>query len=702
MRFGFTFKGEAYEYVWVWYTVLFCTGLSIVSIFTSVFCLNHVRFASGKSLGGGNKINDEDNSPSESVSASRRVSLPAKGATLTFKDVHYTVTASTTKDTIELLKGVSGHFQSGTLTALMGSSGAGKTTLMDVLSLRKTSGEITGDIRLNGFPQEAKSFRRCTGYVEQFDTQSPQLTVRETVEFSAKMRLDEAIPMESKQKYVDQVLQMLELDTIGHLLVGSDATGGLSFEQKKRLSIAVELASNPSIIFLDEPTSGLDARAASIVMRGLRRIADAGISVVATIHQPSIAIFNSFDSLLLLKRGGETVFFGDLGHESSKLIEYLEGYDSTTKIKTGENAATWMLTNIGAGSSSSQDTFDYARAYAHSTLAKDCIESIDKMNESPSADNKITFPTKYATTTRIQSIEVYKRLSKIYCRSPGYNRVRLFVSAIVALLFGSVFASQRVPKTEGDMNSRVTSIYITALFLAVNALNTVLPVFEMERNMFYRHKNSLMYDQGAVNLAFFLVEVPFIMIASMIFCILWYFTVGFSLGAGKFWLYYLFMTLLLATFTFFGQAFMSLFRDSQTAQGFGALFIGMSSIFGGILIRPQKMLEYWVWAYWTFPLHYGLEGLMASQFENDDTPITPVFGTPFYDFVKTNYCPDAANDEPLPSNCTGTAEDWIYVSFGGMWIPEHIPWNILYLVGAIVVAQAITLFGLTTKNFLAT
>lgn len=128
MRFGFTFKGEAYEYVWVWYTVLFCTGLSIVSIFTSVFCLDHVRFASGKSLGGGNKINDEDNSPSESVSASQRVSLPAKGATLTFKDVHYTVTASTTKDTIELLKGVSGHFQSGTLTALMGSSGAGKVS----------------------------------------------------------------------------------------------------------------------------------------------------------------------------------------------------------------------------------------------------------------------------------------------------------------------------------------------------------------------------------------------------------------------------------------------------------------------------------------------------------------------------------------------------------------------------------------------
>ena len=98
-----------------------------------------------------------------------------------------------------------------------------------------------------------------TGYVEQFDVQSPQLTIRETVEFSAKMRLDESIPVETKLKFVDHVLKTLELDTIAGHIVGDD-TGGLSFEQKKRLSIAVELASNPSCIFLDEPTSGLDAR----------------------------------------------------------------------------------------------------------------------------------------------------------------------------------------------------------------------------------------------------------------------------------------------------------------------------------------------------------------------------------------------------------------------------------------------------------
>jgi ABC-type multidrug transport system ATPase subunit len=129
----------------------------------------------------------------------------------------------------------------------------GKTTLMDVLALRKTSGEITGEVHLNGHLQEPQTFRRIMGYVEQFDIQSAQLTVRETVEFSARLRLDEsdeAITPESTQQFVDQTLGLLELNNIAGFLVGSDSSGGLSFEQKKRLSIAVELAANPSILFL--------------------------------------------------------------------------------------------------------------------------------------------------------------------------------------------------------------------------------------------------------------------------------------------------------------------------------------------------------------------------------------------------------------------------------------------------------------------
>ncbi|DBA91181.1 TPA: ABC transporter G member 40 [Trebouxia sp. C0004] len=112
-----------------------------------------------------------------------------------------------------------------------------------------------------------------------------------------------------------------------HAVVGRPGEDGLSVEQRKRLTIAVELVANPSIVFMDEPTSGLDARAAAIVMRTVRNIVNTGRTIVCTIHQPSIDIFESFDELLLLKRGGETIFNGQLGHNSNHLIDYFQLYE---------------------------------------------------------------------------------------------------------------------------------------------------------------------------------------------------------------------------------------------------------------------------------------------------------------------------------------------------------------------------------------
>lgn len=126
----------------------------------------------------------------------------------------------------------------------------------DVIALRKGSGEISGEILLNGFPQEKVSFRRCSGYVEQFDVQSAELTVRETIRFSALLRLEKSNPVyqtpDGLTEHIEFIIKTLELTNEADILVGSEEEGGLTFEQKKRLSIAVELAASPSIVFLDE------------------------------------------------------------------------------------------------------------------------------------------------------------------------------------------------------------------------------------------------------------------------------------------------------------------------------------------------------------------------------------------------------------------------------------------------------------------
>ena len=155
-------------------------------------------------------------------------------------------------DTVNLFIGL---FRPGRMTALMGSSGAGKTTLLDCIALRKRTGNLCGDVYLNGWQQEETSFRRCSGYVEQFDVQSPELTVLETVLFSARLRLDSSQVKSDKERvqFCQAVLSAVELDIIKDFKVGFVESGGLTFEQKKRLSIAVELAASPSILFLDEP-----------------------------------------------------------------------------------------------------------------------------------------------------------------------------------------------------------------------------------------------------------------------------------------------------------------------------------------------------------------------------------------------------------------------------------------------------------------
>lgn len=301
-------------------------------------------------------------------------------------------------------------------------------------------------------------------------------------------------------------------------------------------------------------------------MRGLKRIALAGRAVCATIHQPSIAIFNSFDTLLLLKRGGQVVFHGDLGDQSTNLIDYFQSYETTPLIQPGENPATWMLTTIGAGNSATGHAFDYAAAFSESKLRVECLDKISKFEAAVSDDGLISFPSKYATSAKTQMIEVMKRTWIVYLRSPSYNRTRIFVAAFLSILIGSVFVGNSVPTDETQMRSRMTTVYLSFLIIAINGMNTVLSFFEAERNMFYRHKSALMYDTPAVSSAYTLAEIPFLLGTSFLYTIIFYFMIGFAADATKFFFYYLFMLLCMSLFTYTGQMFVALCPDAQIAQ----------------------------------------------------------------------------------------------------------------------------------------
>ena len=153
---------------------------------------------------------------------------------------------------------------------------------------------------------------------EQMDVHELTATVREAMRFSAYLRQPQHVSKEEKDAYVEEMIELLELQDLSEALVFS-----LNVEARKRLTIGVELASKPELLlFLDEPTSGLDAQSAWNLVRFLRKLADNGQAILCTIHQPSSLLFQTFDKLLLLERGGETVYFGDIGVDSPVLCEY--------------------------------------------------------------------------------------------------------------------------------------------------------------------------------------------------------------------------------------------------------------------------------------------------------------------------------------------------------------------------------------------
>uniref|UniRef100_A0ACD5VQG7 Uncharacterized protein n=2 Tax=Avena sativa TaxID=4498 RepID=A0ACD5VQG7_AVESA len=300
--------------------------------------------------------------------------LPFEPLSMSFNEINYYVdmpaemkTQGVTADKLQLLSGISGGFRPGVLTALMGVSGAGKTTLMDVLSGRKTGGYIEGEVYISGYPKNQATFARMSGYCEQNDIHSPQITVKESLLFSAFLRLPKEVTDQEKKAFVDEVMELIELTGLKDAIVGLPGMSGLSTEQRKRLTIAVELVANPSIIFMDEPTSGLDARAAAIVMRTVRNTVNTGRTVVCTIHQPSIDIFEAFDELLLLKRGGQVIYSGPLGRNSHKVVEYFQEIPGVPKIVDKCNPATWML-DVSSAAAEVRLKIDFAEHYKSSTM----------------------------------------------------------------------------------------------------------------------------------------------------------------------------------------------------------------------------------------------------------------------------------------------------------------------------------------------
>ncbi|OJD38105.1 abc transporter-like protein [Diplodia corticola] len=522
----------------------------------------------------------------------------------TWKNLTYTV--KTPHGDRVLLDNVQGYVKPGMLGALMGSSGAGKTTLLDVLAQRKTDGTIHGSIMVDGRPLPV-SFQRSAGYVEQLDVHESLATVREALEFSALLRQSRETPREEKLRYVDTIIDLLELHDLEHTLIGRPGAG-LSVEQRKRLTIGVELVSKPSIlIFLDEPTSGLDGQAAYNTVRFLRKLAEVGQAVLVTIHQPSAQLFAQFDTLLLLAKGGKTVYFGDIGDNANTIKDYFGRYGAPCPPEA--NPAEHMIDVVSGQLSQGRDWNKvWLESPEHSKVTQELDDMIAEAASKP--PGTVDDGHEFAAPMWEQVKLVTHRMNVALYRNVDYinNKVALHVGS--ALFNG--FSFWMIGDSVGDLQLKLFTVF-NFIFVAPGVIAQLQPLFIDRRDIYEtREKKSKMYHWAPFVTGLVVSEIPYLIVCAVLYFVCWYYTCGFPNTAQYAGSTFFVMLMYEFVYTGIGQMIAAYAPNAVFASLVNPVIIGTLVSFCGVLVPYAQIQEFWrYWIYWLNPFNYLMGALLT-------------------------------------------------------------------------------------------
>lgn len=446
------------------------------------------------------------------------------------------------------------------------------------------------------------------------DIHEPTATVREALQFSALLRQPREVPTKEKYAYCETIIDLLEMHDIAGATIGQVGEG-LNPEQRKRLTIGVELASKPELLlFLDEPTSGLDSGAAFNIVRFLRKLADAGQAILCTIHQPSAVLFENFDELILLKSGGRVVYAGELGKDSQTLIKYFES-NGGQKCPPDANPAEWMLDVIGAGNPDYKGQ-DWGDTWASSKQYEAQSREINELNEkrrNVEHSKNIQDDREYAMPLATQINAVVKRAFVSYWRKPNYIMGKLILHIFTGLF--NCFTFYKLGYSTIDMQSRLFSIFMT-LTISPPLIQQLQPVFLSSRNIFQsRENNAKIYSWFAWTTGAVIVEIPWSLFAGAVYFNCWWWGImgwrpsyqGFPSG------FTLLCVLLFELYYVgFGQAIASFSPNELLASLLVPVFFLFVVSFCGVVVPAQQLPYFWrSWMYWLTPFHYLLEAFLA-------------------------------------------------------------------------------------------
>lgn len=546
-------------------------------------------------------------------------------ARLAWKDLTVVVTLGN-GDTQNVLDKLSGYAEPGSFTALMGPSGSGKSTMLDALSGRlATNAFLSGTILLNG--RKANLSFGTAAYVTQDDNLIGTLTVRETISYSARLRLPDRMPWSDKRALVESTIIEMGLQDCADTVIGNWHLRGISGGERRRVSIALEILMRPRLLFLDEPTSGLDSASAFFVTQTLRGLSRDGRTVIASIHQPSSEVFELFDRLYLLS-GGKTVYFGQaseayeffaqagfpcpaLRNPSDHFLRCINSdFDKVKATLKGSMKMRFEMNDDPVERVTTAEAIrtlvDSYRTSPYSYAAKEKIEEMSKIKGTvlDAGGSQASFLMQAFTLT----IRSFVNMSRDF----GYYWLRLVIYLVVTVCIGTIYfnvgTSYSAILARGACASFVFG-FVT--FMSIGGF----PSFVEDMKVFQRERLNGHYGVGAFVISNTLSAMPFLILITFLSGTVCYFMVRLHPG---FMHYVFFVLCLYASVTVVESLMMAI---ASVVPNFlmgiiiGAGIQGIFMLVSGYFRLPNDIPK----PFWRYPMSYISFHFWAlqGQYQND-------------------------------------------------------------------------------------
>ncbi|OLY83949.1 ABC transporter G family member 22 [Smittium mucronatum] len=548
-------------------------------------------------------------------------------STLEFKDIGYSVKLGKGKNVSykTILSGVNATLKGGELVAIIGSSGAGKTTLLNIISGRIVGGTVAGQILYNGEPRNKRTFRRDVAYVEQDDLMYPTLTAKETIGYAAKFRLpnDEFSPQQKEQR-VEDTIRSLRLTKSENTFIGDDRLKGLSGGERKRVSIGMEIVTEPKVLILDEPTSGLDSNSSIVVVKLIKGIAvENNLICISSIHQPNSKIFYTFDKVILMAPGGLT-YFGT----TQDSLEYFSsiGYECPSHENPADYFIDIMTINYEDESSynESLQRVEHLKKSWSSYTAKNGIMYLGKRQpESPynMPNQNRTFVEK----ERVQEInqprwrnswfnEYSNLLGRSWLRLYRDKPVLISYAAsgiFTLLLIGFTFFNPGVGIAQA--NNKIGLIFILIINMVFPVTMPLLPVLIRERRVMTRERASSSYRMSTFLLSIMSTYVPLSLAVN--FCALTgiYFLTKLQVSASNYFIFIAIFFSAILNSLGIALAVSAIAPNEQVATIIAPLVLTIFVIYGGSLVNSGSVTPILAWLRFISYIYYTYMAAMQNE-----------------------------------------------------------------------------------------